>query len=73
MAEGPWPGAQPRGLARLVVSSEAEAIPAGTAEAPGRVDAELTAPVAPAGTLVHIWKDRDGSVGTGMGGDAHGG
>lgn len=68
LAEGSWPGAQPGGLARLVVSSEAEALPAGAAEAPGRVDAELTAAVAPAGTLVHIWKERgqlrgDGAVG----------
>lgn len=68
LAEGSWPGAQPGGLARLVVSSEAEAVPAGAEEAPGRVDAELTAAVAPAGTLVHIWKERgqlcgDGAVG----------
>lgn len=68
LAEGSWPGAQPGGLALLVVSSEAEAVPAGAAEAPGRVDAELTAAVAPAGTLVHIWKERgqlrgDGAVG----------
>lgn len=73
LAEGSWPGAQPGGLARLVVSSEAEAVPAGAEEAPGRVDAELTAAVAPAGTLVHIWKEREGSVGTGLWGDAHGG
>lgn len=68
LAEGSWPGAQPGGLALLVVSSEAEAVPAGAEEAPGRVDAELTAAVAPAGTLVHIWKERgqlrgDGAVG----------
>lgn len=54
LAEGSWLGAWHHGLACLVISSEAKAIPAGTVEAPSCIDAELTAPVAPACTLICI-------------------
>lgn len=54
LAEGSWLGAWHHGLACLVISSEAKAILAGTVEAPSCIDAELTAPVAPACTLIRI-------------------
>lgn len=54
LAEGSWLGAWHHGLACLVISSEAKAIPAGTMEAPSCIDAELAAPMAPAGTFICI-------------------
>lgn len=54
LAEGFWLGGWHQGLAHLVIGSEAEAIPAGAVVAAGRVDAELPAAVALAGTFIHV-------------------
>lgn len=52
LAGGVWRWQQ--GLTALVIGSKAEAVPAGAVEAPGRVDAELAAAVALAGTFIHV-------------------
>lgn len=54
MAEGSWLWRWHQGLAAPVVGSEAEAVPAGAVVAPGRVEAELAAPVALPRAFVHI-------------------
>lgn len=54
LAEGFWLGGWHQGLARLVIGSEAEAIPAGAAVAASRVDAELPAAVVLAGAFIHV-------------------
>lgn len=60
LAGGVCPRRWHQGLAPLVIGSQAEAIPAGAVEAPGCVDAELAAPVALAGTFIHVWNTGTG-------------
>lgn len=54
MAEGSWLRRWYQGLAALAVGREAEAVPAGAVEAPGCVEAELAAPMALPGALIHV-------------------
>lgn len=55
MAGGVCPRGWQQGLAALGIGGEAETILTGTVEAPSCVDAELAAPVALAGTFIHVW------------------